>query len=104
MTIDDLAKKLQQWRKNKKTPSERIPEEYWLETIRYAKKSNKPSTVAAKLGLNVNDLKKRMGIPVKKRKYTKKIKFQELKLDRSEDRKPIVELTTAQGLILKVYQ
>ena len=38
MTIDDLAKKLQQWRKNKKTPSERIPEKYWLETIRYAKK------------------------------------------------------------------
>jgi len=104
MSIEELSKKLQLWRKNKKTPTDRIPEEYWQDAVKLAKKSNKPSMVAAKLGINANDLKKRMGTPIKKRKYPKEIKFQELKLGKSESRIPVIELTTTHGLTLKVYQ
>ena len=104
MTIDKLTKDLQQWRENKKSSREKIPEKFWQEAIKYAAQSKKPSMIAKKLGLNTNDLKKKMGTPVRKIKYKKKISFQELKLDKPEDRRPIVELTTLQGLTLKVYQ
>lgn len=104
MTLDELTKKLQDWRKQKKTVSERIPEAYWQEAIKLANKSKKISMVASKLGMNANDLKKRMGIIGKKRKYSKKVKFQEILPKGPELRIPIVELTTAQGLTLKVYQ
>lgn len=104
MTTEELTKKLQAWRKNKKFPSERIPEEYWQEAVNLAKKHGKPANLAKKLGLSANDLKKKMGISIKKRKKNPQVHFQEIKLDNSNDRQPIFELITAQGLTLKVYQ
>ena len=80
MTIDELAKNLQQWRKNKKAINEKIPEEFWREAVKHAKRTKKPCMVAKKLQLGANDLKKKMGLPVMKRKYSNKIKFQELKI------------------------
>ena len=99
MTIDELQKKLDHWRKNKKSHRDRIPLEYWEAAIKFAANSS-PSTIATKLNLNVWDLRKRMGIPIKSEK---KIVFKELPVQTIEKR-PIFELTTASGITLKVYQ
>jgi hypothetical protein len=56
--------------------------------------------VASKLNLNVTDLRKRMGAPVKREK---KVVFKELPVQKL-DTKPLFELTTASGITLKVYQ
>lgn len=99
MTIEELQKKLDHWRKNKTNHRDRIPKEYWEAAARLASSSS-PSTVASKLNLNVWDLKKRMGISTK---TEKKVVFKELPVQKAE-RKPIFELTTASGITLKVYQ
>ncbi len=105
MTLHELSIKLQVWRKNKKSICERIPSEYWEEAIRHAKEDN-PATVAKELGLNVGDLKNRMGLTKEKRKYVKKVNFKEVKLNQASPVKksPVFELTTGQGITLKVYQ
>lgn len=98
MTIEELQKKLDHWRKNKTNHRDRIPKEYWEAAIKLTANSS-PSAVATKLNLNVWDLKKRMGIPTK----TEKVVFKELPVQKVE-MKPLFELTTASGLTLKVYQ
>lgn len=99
MTIEELRKKLDYWRKNKKSKLDRIPSEFWDEAIKFAKESN-PATVAAKLNLNSADLKRRLGILPK---LKEKVLFKELPRQKIE-KTPIFELTTSSGLILKVYQ
>ena len=104
MTIKELSKKIQQWRENKKSPSERIPDEIWKEAVKIARKTSAHAKVANQLGLNANDLRSKMGLPAKRRKKTENITFKEIKLDTPTSRQPIFELTTAQGVTLRVYQ
>ena len=99
MTIEELQKKLDQWRTNKKSKLDRILSEFWDEAVKFAKESN-PTTVAAKLSLNSVDLKRRLGIlPELKEKNL----FKELPRQKIE-KTPIFELTTSSGLTLKVFQ
>jgi len=99
MTIEELQKKLDHWRKNKKSKLDRIPSEFWDEAIKLAKEST-PSIVASRLSLNSADLKRRLGIPSK---LKEKVLFKELPRQ-SLEQAPIFELTTSSGLTLKVYQ
>ncbi len=99
MTIEELQRKLDHWRKNKTNHRDRIPKEYWEAAIKLAANTS-PSAIASKLSLNVWDLKKRMGIPTK---AEKKVVFKELPVQKIE-KKPLFELTTASGITLKVFQ
>lgn len=99
MTVEELQKKLDQWRKNKKSRRDRIPQEYWEEAIKLTN-DIPPATLAAKLNLNSADLKKRLGIPPK---IKEKVVFKALPQQRIEQL-PVFELTTPSGLVLKVYQ
>lgn len=99
MTIEELQKKLDYWRKNKKSKLDPIPSEFWDEAIKLAKESN-PGTVAGKLNLNSADLKRRLGILPK---LKEKVLFRELPSQKTE-KTLVFELTTSSGLILKVYQ
>jgi len=101
MTIEKLIIKIQEWRKNKKSLSEKIPIFFWKEAIKLAKESGKPASVASKLGLNCRDLKRKMGLSVKNKK---EINFKELMLQKSVASNPILELTTSMGMTIKVYQ
>lgn len=99
MTIEELQKKLDHWRKNKTNHRDRIPTELWEAAVKLTNDMS-PSAVASKLGVNVTDLRKRMGIPLRPEK---KVVFQELPVQKL-DTKPIFELITASGITLRVYQ
>lgn len=99
MTIDELSEKLSLWRKNKKSKRDRIPEEYWNEAVKLANESS-ASAVATKLGLGINNLKKRMGSPSLRKE---KLIFKELPSMPQEKSSLIVEFTTPAGLNIKVY-
>lgn len=103
MDIEELARKLELWRKNKKSFKERIPQEFWEQAAILAGETS-AVTVASKLRLNRGDLLGKMGLrPKPKVPAKKKLKFTELKaLPMGET--PIFELTTKSGISLKVYQ
>ena len=99
MTIEELSDKLNLWRKNKTSKRDRIPEEYWAEAVKLAKESSS-STVAAKLSLGANDLKKRMGSPFLAKE---KIIFKELPPVPQKKSPILVEFTTPAGMVIRVY-
>ena len=99
MTVEELQKKLDQWRRTKKSRKDRIPQEFWEEAIKLTSEIP-PATLAAKLNLNSADLKRRLGILPK---LKEKVLFKELPRQKIE-KAPIFELTTSSGLTLKVYQ
>jgi len=98
MTIEELEQKLNNWRNNKKSVREKIPEQYWEEAVKLSKFQSLP-TVAKHLGLNCNDLKKRMGVVSSCQ--NSKITFKKINLPAMT---PVFELTTNAGVCLKVYQ
>jgi hypothetical protein len=100
MTIEELQKKMANWRKNKKSHRDRIPQEYWDQAVIFARKSS-PSSVARKLGLNTTDLRKKLGN--KPGRPKKKITFKEMKAPQALET-PLFEISTAAGTTIKVYR
>ncbi len=102
MTIDELANNLQNWRKNKKSHRDKIPEEYWEAAIALAKKYSH-TKIARQVGLSTSDLKRKMGKSVVFKKKKSPVQFKEIKIS-PRSSTPIFELMTAQGSIVRVYQ
>ena len=102
MTIDEVHQNLEFWRKNKKSPRDRIPREYWDAVIKLTA-AHSISQLSSKLGLNSNEIKRRMGHLVKSEQMLVFKELPSVAVQKPESI-PIFELTTSSGLTLRVYQ
>lgn len=103
MTLEELSKNLENWRKSKKNKSERVPKELWDAAFELCK-HHSPNLVASKTRLNSTDLKTRLGLIQKISKHQKEITFKRIEPTLHSTVIPIFELTTASGMMIKVFQ
>jgi hypothetical protein len=114
MNLDQLARALELWRKNKTSTQERIPKHYWARAIVLAEQTS-PTDVASKLKLDRGRLIKKMakesfahhknkkietGIRPKKKSS---ITFKKIQPGIHQNI-PVFEVTTSAGTTVRIFQ
>lgn len=93
MNLEELVNEFTHWRQNRKTQKEPIPPRLWKAASELAKDLS-PSEVAQACKVSVSKLRKKMGLD-------EAITF--APLHSATNTTPILELTTASGVSIKVY-
>jgi hypothetical protein len=112
MTLDNLAKELNLWRKSKKSTQQRIPQQFWKQALILAEQTS-PALVASKLKIDRGRIIKKMSnIDIEKNKKidttsnSKKksqISFKKIKPIIPQNI-PVFEITTSAGTIVRIFQ
>ena len=105
LTIEQAAREISIWRKQKTSFKDPIPSQLWQAAIDLSKSYNYKD-VAKIMKINPGDLKKKLGLPSTPRKKiitSSNVTFKEIPIVQKKLPSPSIEFITSSGIQIRIY-